>query len=284
MKDDKDINVAAKYYLAPFCVVLLCVLLILPSDLIKAQEGPAYRAVIVGIEDYAEINDCLWADDDAAVLGNLLALQWDEKILLNAEATKANVKDSVEWLAAEAGANDISLFYFAGHGTNDGVNTYICPYDSLPAEVSRDIADYELAAWLNAINGQKIVIFDSCHSGGFVYRSVGNSGAPRVKEGTPMAELKGGFAEKLGYLAVESYEVMTACEVNELAWGYSELGHGVFTYFLLEGLSNTDLVGDGAVTTGELFNYAESRTIEWGYNQHPQWWDGISERDLEVLR
>jgi len=282
MKNDKGINMSARYYLAPFLAVLLCVLLILPYVLIEAQEEPAYRAVIVGVEDYAEIYDCSWADDDATALRDILASQWDEKILLNAEATKANVKDGVEWLAAEAGANDISLFYFAGHGTNDEVNTYICPYDSLPADVSRDIADYELAEWLNSINGQKIVIFDSCHSGGFVYRSVGNFGTPRVKEGTPAVELESSFAEKLGYLTIESYEVMTACEVNELAWGYSELGHGVFTNFLLEGLSNTDLAEDGAVTTGELFNYAEPRIIEWG--QHPQWWDGISERDLEVLR
>jgi uncharacterized caspase-like protein len=53
-----------------------------------------------------------------------------------------------------------------------------------------------------------------------------------------------------------------------------ELGHGVFTYYLLAGLNGAaDLNGDGIVTVQELYEYVErqvtqkSRSV--GGNQHP---------------
>jgi len=129
---------------------------------------------------------------------------------------------------------DVSLFYFAGHGTNDGVNTYICCYDSRNQDYSGDLVDYELVEMLESVRGQKIVMIDSCHSGGLLYTRSKQSGVARVKSGTPPEELEAGITEKIGALAIEGYEVMTACAVNEVAWGYPELEHGVFTHFLLE--------------------------------------------------
>ena len=67
---------------------------------------------------------------------------------------------------------------------------------------------------------------------------------------------------------------MTSAEANEEAiegpqWGG---GHGVFTYFLLEGMRGAADRGqsDGVVTLGELFEYVRDGVLrETGNKQHP---------------
>jgi uncharacterized caspase-like protein len=66
---------------------------------------------------------------------------------------------------------------------------------------------------------------------------------------------------------------LTASESGELSqestkWGG---GHGVFTYFLVEGLKGSaDVNADGLVTLGELIQYSSSNvTKETASAQHP---------------
>ena len=281
-----------------FIVVLFSMLLCTTAIGVEENtEEAVYRAVIVGIEDYAEINPCTWADEDAREMKETLidSPQWSNiniKILLDEDATKADIKAAIKWLATDAKEGDVSLFYFAGHGTNDGVDVYICGYNSKPGikDLSEDIRGDKLAEWMGEIKSQKIAIFDSCYSGGLINsRSMSQElSAPRVKEGTPDVKLTDGVAEKFkatGALGVNGYEVMTACDVIEKAYGSYKLENGVFTYFLLEGLddTNADSDGDGVVTTKELFDYAEPRTTEYETRQHLQWWDGIEGKDLSVV-
>jgi uncharacterized caspase-like protein len=68
--------------------------------------------------------------------------------------------------------------------------------------------------------------------------------------------------------------IMTASDVNETAfeserWGG---GHGVFSYFLLEGLrGKADADGDHLVTVGELFRFVRQRVrSETKYRQNPR--------------
>jgi uncharacterized caspase-like protein len=52
--------------------------------------------------------------------------------------------------------------------------------------------------------------------------------------------------------------IITAAGPNEVALETAELGHGLFTYYLLEGLGGrADRDGDGIVTVSELYEYLE---------------------------
>ncbi len=54
--------------------------------------------------------------------------------------------------------------------------------------------------------------------------------------------------------------VITASGPNEVALELPALGHGTFTYYLLEGLSGkADRNGDGIVTVSELYEYVEDQ-------------------------
>jgi len=50
-----------------------------------------------------------------------------------------------------------------------------------------------------------------------------------------------------------------------------DLGHGVFTYYLLEGLrGKADLDGDGIITVDEAYNYVSKKVPEvTSQNQNP---------------
>jgi uncharacterized caspase-like protein len=68
--------------------------------------------------------------------------------------------------------------------------------------------------------------------------------------------------------------IITASRPTELSIELSEFGHGIFTYYLIQGLKGAaDLNRDGIVTLQELYGYVEqqvsakSRAV--GGNQHP---------------
>jgi uncharacterized caspase-like protein len=68
--------------------------------------------------------------------------------------------------------------------------------------------------------------------------------------------------------------IITASRTNEVSIELPELGHGIFSYFLVNGLKGAaDLNRDGIISLQELYEYVEqqvttkSRAV--GGNQHP---------------
>jgi len=83
----------------------------------------AKKALCVGINDYpydgSDLNGCV---DDARAWAELLVahydfVQPDVKLLLDAEATKANMLDGLKALLAGAGKGDTLVFTNSSHGT-----------------------------------------------------------------------------------------------------------------------------------------------------------------------
>ena len=81
-----------------------------------------------------------------------------------------------------------------------------------------------------------------------------------------------------GDLDITQFPVLAASGQYEYSYENSALQHGVFTYFILDGLSGrrADADNDDYITIRELFNYAENHTksyVEYQYGfvfQHPQ--------------
>lgn len=88
--------------------------------------------------------------------------------LIGNQATRSNILDAISLSFSAADSSDISYFYFSGHGWNDGNTSTILPYDAVAKNASKDITVDELAFVLKSIPGTKVVILDSCYSGGFI--------------------------------------------------------------------------------------------------------------------
>ena len=66
--------------------------------------------------------------------------------------------------------------------------------------------------------------------------------------------------------------ILTASDANQLSVESPEVGHGLFTYYLLQGLGGTaDLDSDGAITVREIHLFLQRKVHERsGGNQTPQ--------------
>lgn len=142
-----------------------------------------YRALCVGVDKYKEpgINNLFAPSFDVfRIIQVFEHARFGERktnfsvvnSLVGEQATRSNILQAIVSSFAQANDNDISYFYFSGHGWSDGTVTTILPYDALLENYSRDITVEELAATLGNIPGTKVVIIDSCHSGGFIGKEV----------------------------------------------------------------------------------------------------------------
>lgn len=207
------------------------------------------HAVIVGIDKYLdqEIGELSYACADARAFAQLL----DERIhppdrrvrlLLNEEATKRNIMVAVgEELPRLAKPADIVLLYFACHGSPeteaspDEASRYIVAHDTEYGNVYATGIDMEreLTRWYSRVSSKLILLFiDACFSGRAGGRTFEGPQLKRVRpryRGAPPIRLK---TLDLG----EGRLMMAACDDDQVAREDTELGHGIFTYHLLNAL------------------------------------------------
>ena len=252
------------------------------------QHDTEFYGLLIGINDYIDDNvaDLKYCEADASSMkDSLLQNGWDEAdltMLLGSGATKAAIISGLTSMVALAGERDYILVYFSGHGitiadTNgdeaDGTDEALVPVDYVSGNDLTLITDDELNEIFSFCKTAKgAFIVDSCYSGGLVNKSLSATGV-RVKhiEGVHSKGSGGG-----GDLTITSLPVMTASSQNEESVELDSLGHGLFTYFLIEGLDTfmADKNNDEFITVRELFEYAEIQTEYYSeyyltYPQHP---------------
>ena len=110
-----------------------------------------------------------------------------------------------------------------------------------------------------------VAFLDACYSGAAGGRTFSSR---RTRSGT-IDEL---FLERL--TRSKGRAIITASRPAEVSIELPELGHGIFTYYLVQGLKGAaDLNRDGIISLQELYEYieqqvtAKSRAV--GGNQHP---------------
>lgn len=144
-------------------------------------------ALIVGIDNYpAPVPRLQGCVNDAESVKNYLQVRAPKdgntlilKTLYNENATRTNIVKMFESHLAKATANDIALFFYCGHGSQEPANeafwesepdhqceTLVC-YDSR-SEDGMDLADKELATLIDLVakkGAHTVMIFDCCNSG-----------------------------------------------------------------------------------------------------------------------
>ncbi|MFO7706975.1 MAG: caspase family protein [Desulfobacterales bacterium] len=247
----------------------------------EVQHKPARRniyAVVVGINDYPKFPKLKYAVNDAReflrflVETNNIPTQ-NITVLINEEATITNLRSALgTTLRTAAGPADMALIFFAGHGTTepdsesadgDGVEKYLLAYDTIPGDLySTGLPMREVSHIVKRIKSEcLILIADACYSGAAGGRTVNLTGA--------RSRMDEGFLEKI--VQGKGKVVLTASAANEVSIEKDELRHGVFTYYLLEGLRGAaDADRDGMVTVDEAYRYvSEEVPRATGQEQHP---------------
>lgn len=228
------------------------------------QDNIVYRALLIGVGDYKNFPHFHPVANETT---DLLSPPYDvDRMRQTLEQCKFGSSDSAffiinelkDWGAAKtaifegisstfsgADDNDISYFYFSGHGYLDaGTNiSYLCPSDtSLAIDIDTMISIDELVSALSVIPGTKVVIIDSCHSGGFIGKSEGENGSANNKLIDFNNNVINVFSmsQSKGLLITNQYKVLTSCHYFQTCLGmesliYPENSFGLFSMVFCEG-------------------------------------------------
>jgi Caspase domain len=243
-----------------------------PADARPA--GPAQKwALIVGIASFRDARlNLKFTNKDAASMAALLKdpaygrfAPDHVKLIADSEATTVNVRAGLNWLAREAAENDLAVIYIATHGTAREQDTaganYMVTFDT---DVKSEDGLYSTAIPLVEISNvvrtrlralKAMVILDTCHSQGALSQTV-------TVPASLSAKMVDHIREGTGRM------VMGASQVEESSYESPKYGHGLFTYYLMQGLKEQK-----GAPMDKVFEYVKAHVEQDaaanGWKQHP---------------
>lgn len=133
-----------------------------------------YRALLIGNTYTGESNELPGCDNDVdgmrTMLGHMTATPYSVTVKKNIRAEE--ILSSISSTFGNASYNDVSLFYYSGHGANsvgaDGNPTSY--HAALVGTFQTYVSIARLKTELDKIPGKKVIIIDACHSGQFIAR------------------------------------------------------------------------------------------------------------------
>lgn len=246
-----------------------------PADpsLVDEAYQPRRVALLVGVDRYDDdaFPALRFAGDDAeelaALLRDPLRGGFDDVVVLTGpeQTTRVEILAALDDLIAPLQRNDTVLLYFSGHGTlstdsSGGSTLYVCPRDADQRHPqSTAIAVDTLQRILQRLPcRRKVMVLDSCHNGE----------AKSVLDAETLERLarrRSPVDPRILTRVGEAEAHLFAAAFHQPALEDPELGHGVFTYYLMQALGDrmdeADLDRDGVISVTEAHEYARDHTI-----------------------
>jgi WD40 repeat protein/uncharacterized caspase-like protein len=245
--------------------------------------GKAY-ILAIGVDGYPNFGHSLqYAGKDADLLSTVLYEELSKSSsfkeivppveLIDEEATVGNILVALQQLSDEhetatkhppqlsrlspTSPDDAVFLYFSGHGGKVGSQYLLLANEfeinAKTKKWSGAITDIQLAAELSKLKASKIVvILDSCESGSALGSGQSSVGPYNFRSFAQMAYDKGMF-------------VIAATQSRQSAHELPELGHGLFTFILMEDGLRHHLAdwrpADGKITAREWLQYSAEHRV-----------------------
>lgn len=210
-----------------------------------------------------------FAVDDAIKVQEILKNNYEnyicnfDEVILLTDKTKSIVSAEIETLFNKTHENDLVFIYFSGHGKTDSKNNLRLFLDDtneknlISTSLSFDFIN-ECRENSHALKASVIVVLDCCYSAAAGVRNTDINEALASCSSTGMVIL-----------------TSTGSTGSRTAREDENLGHGIFTYYLIEGIEKgyADRDKDGLISIDDLYDYAFIKTIDKTRNscqQSPQ--------------
>lgn len=243
-----------------------------------AAFAPRRVAVLVGVQDYADpaLQDLRYARKDAADMGRVLGSPdlggFDRVFVIDTTegTTRAALERTLALATADLQRDDTFLLYLSGHGTLtldplEGSRLWFLPSDGrLDSPERTGMSVSELEEWVSGLPARRrVLIMDTCHNG----RS-GSKSSVTADTDALLRGFRGEAPPPRSVLDVSESEArLYAAEYHQPAMEDNTLQNGVYTHFLIQGLTDgkagADLNGDRLVDIAEAHQYARDHTISW---------------------
>ena len=248
------------------------------SNQIDYNADTRYRALLVCQtypDTYRELEGPI--ADKAAMRGCLEASGFTVRAESNISAD--GIISAVQSTFSLANSNDVSLFYYSGHGDDDG--------SLIGADEGFSIlSPAELRSAMDTIPGRKVIIVDACFSGKLIEEKITLLRAAPTGLGSLISSFQSAFRPKIrGAFNADQYFVITAAQANEESMealvGTKVMG--LFTYSFCLGCGwdsiadcqsayAADINGDQAVSIQEAFAFAKTIPVHYDVNQTAAVW------------
>lgn len=253
----------------------------------------AKKALLVGINRYsnptASLRGCL---NDVSAMSTVLTRNFgfkDIQMLLDNQATKANILDRLNWLVAGAQPGDSLVFHYSGHGSTvvlkdqagnvvDAKEPIVCTYE---LNWANPLTFNEVGKALVAPEGVNITsIMDCCHSG-HDFRGFKNPYFPGIIESgvkdmkfrflpppAEMRDISSLSAIQPRKLSDETDILLTGCGLMQTSADAMVGGmyRGAFTFSLVQALQNCGYKTDYINLLTNTIQVLRKN----GFNQTPQ--------------
>ena len=260
------------------------------ADLIVTHDGDGdldkrgtLYVLAIGVDDYPNLpgSDLRFSGADAmafaAAMKQHVGSQYERvvsRVLVNGASagdvpTAANILNALGMLR-QTRETDTVVVFVAGHGVNEGPNYRFLPTDAakhstegfLSASV---IPWYAFQEAIESAKGRRILFLDTCHAGNSYNQRLSN----------------------------DSYEtnviVYSAARWDQEALERLDLGHGLFTYAVVEGIAGKAAKRDSGrqITTMALRDFLVERVADLasklGHQQEPQYFRGRDAPDYVLV-
>jgi WD40 repeat protein len=175
------------------------------------------------------------------------------KTLTDAQATKGNILDGLEWLQRQATARDVAVLFLAGHGINDSTGVFFfLPVDADLEKLKRTgISQADVTSTVAGIAGKVLVFLDACHSGNLM-------GQTQRRGLTVISAVVNELTS-----AENGAVVFSSATGRQYALEKAEWGNGAFTKGVVEGVrGKADYTASGRITVNMLDLYVSERVKE----------------------
>jgi uncharacterized caspase-like protein len=175
-----------------------------------------------------------------------------------------SVKASLAEIVVSAKTQDTVLFYFSGHGLLDiaSQQTVLCLADTEQENLlNTGLTLQELLTMFGRCSAHcQVVWLDACHCGNMTLTGA-RGGTKERSLDNPTAQL----LEALRQRAAKSkgFYALLSCDQGQQSWEFPDLGHGVFSYFLMRGLRGEAANPRGVIEADGLYRYVYNQTLQY---------------------
>lgn len=244
---------------------------IVPRKQVQTERARRW-AVLIGVDKYDDelgIGSLKYSAQDMKLLHRVLTgpsggFDPENVLLMTRDAknprhtpTYSHIVSMVPRWLLDARPQDDVLIAFSGHGIAEKGEAYLLPSSAMRGNLRLTAIPLRLIReWLDACKAaRKILVVDACHSGA--------GKAARAMDDVFKSDLDRGE----GFVRLASCGPAQKSNEDAMLTSLVGTGHGVFTYYLAEGLEGRgDFDRDGRVDVDEAYRYAYNRTCAWARN------------------
>ena len=173
------------------------------------------------------------------------------KLLTDAQATKDEVLDGLDWLRKEVTHKDVGMLFLAGHGVNDANGIYYY----LPSNADTDklmrtgVPFSDIKNTLSSLAGKALFFVDTCHSG--------NVMGTRRAGPTDITGVVNELASAENGVVVFASSTGKQYSLESVEWN-----NGAFTKALVEGLTGQAAVGQTGRITHKMLDFYVAERVK----------------------